>query len=347
MRDLYHLLGDTVGPNTPDTELRAAIARLALDDEVRRSAEAILLNPDRKQIYDQTLDVFRTVARLRRRFGVERTDLWNREALASLHPWHKPWRRSQVRPWALILAFFVVVVPPTIGIVALLQRSMPSSVQSPTPTVRESEAPRTPPTRPTSQVSPPASATKESTGSTPNTGTPVVVADLPREERRPLPLPEVWEPLEAIAEYRQRRLRPIGSIAIPNWYEPAPVPEVSTITSTLGALIPGGQCGLRVIAPPDRHAYLKIIDVTNRVLCTPVFVPKGRSVILKISPGIYDLLFAFGDRWYGWKFDFGPSAIYLSAAGGLKIAAGSDVITFDFQEGMPEGMKDLSRAMFD
>ncbi len=343
MRDLYHLLGGNSGPATSDVELRALVAQRQPDDEVRRSAEAILLNPERRQIYDQTLAVYRTVARLRRRLDLEQTKLWQRETLASLHPWHRPRHPAKGRRRRMALAFIVVVLPITIGLVVLLQSSLPSSLP---PSGATDVLPR-PSERLGAGNQPPTESVAKSVGRRPNTNGPAVASNVSPAKRQPLPAPGPWRVEDAIAEYRQRRIRPIGPAAIPSWSTPLAVPAASTMTRSLGNMIPRGECELLVTAPPDRHVFVKVIDYYNRELCTPVLIPEGRSMILRVPPGRYDCLFALGDEWYGWVFDFGPSAIYFGTTAGVWFEVGGVAIAFNFTEGVPDGLEKVSRSRFD
>lgn len=98
-----------------------------------------------------------------------------------------------------------------------------------------------------------------------------------------------------------------------------PAFEIATRSRTLGPSIDSGDGVVRIAAPRDRHAMVKLIDRGDPARCLAVFVPMGRSSNLRVVPGEYDLMIATGASWYGWQLDFGPDAEYFAAADGLDL----------------------------
>jgi hypothetical protein len=79
MKDLYRRLGldETAG----DAAVRAALAA-AGDDATREAAEYILLDPQRREVYDRNRRVLLTIGRLRANLGLNLTRFWPRPRFA-------------------------------------------------------------------------------------------------------------------------------------------------------------------------------------------------------------------------------------------------------------------------
>jgi hypothetical protein len=103
MRDLYQRLG--VSDSAPETELRAALA--TADASTRESAEAILMEPRRRTVYDRNRRVLTTIGRLRANLGLNLTRFWPRARfadfthdLASQSPSHPQAMDPMAMAWA-------------------------------------------------------------------------------------------------------------------------------------------------------------------------------------------------------------------------------------------------------
>ena len=78
MRDLYKQL--CVPETAAAGDVRAAVA--AADPATREAAEYILLDPDRREVYDRNRRVVSTIGRLRANLGLNLTRFWSRARFA-------------------------------------------------------------------------------------------------------------------------------------------------------------------------------------------------------------------------------------------------------------------------
>jgi hypothetical protein len=109
MRDLYQRLG--VSDSAPETELRAALA--GADPSTRESAEAILLEPRRRAVYDRNRRVLTTIGRLRANLGLNLTRFWPRARFADFTHDLAPQSASHRQPMdPMSMAWAFGVEPP-------------------------------------------------------------------------------------------------------------------------------------------------------------------------------------------------------------------------------------------
>lgn len=107
MKDLYKQLG--VPDSADDGTIRAALA--GADPPTRESAEFILLDPDRREVYDRNRRVLATIGRLRANLGLNLTRFWPRgrfgDFTIDLTPPPPSGRRRYIDPMAMAWAFGV------------------------------------------------------------------------------------------------------------------------------------------------------------------------------------------------------------------------------------------------
>ena len=107
MRDLYKRLGVTDSAEEP--QLRAALA--TAEPSARESAEVILLDPKRRQVYDRNRRVLLTIGRLRANLGLNLTRFWPRARFADfthdLAPQATVQNHQPMDPMAMAWAFGV------------------------------------------------------------------------------------------------------------------------------------------------------------------------------------------------------------------------------------------------
>ena len=63
----------------------------------------------------------------------------------------------------------------------------------------------------------------------------------------------------------------------------------------------------------DGYYYIKLRDVYTKQPVLTFFVHGGRSVEVDVPLGMYELLYAHGDTWYGVNNLFGPDTVYSKA----------------------------------
>jgi hypothetical protein len=66
-------------------------------------------------------------------------------------------------------------------------------------------------------------------------------------------------------------------------------------------------------ASTGKHFFLKLTDTSNGKAVMAVFVRSGTTVNVDVPLGTYDIKYASGDKWYGYKYLFGPNTTYEKA----------------------------------
>jgi hypothetical protein len=70
------------------------------------------------------------------------------------------------------------------------------------------------------------------------------------------------------------------------------------------------QPPLKVWAPSDTNAYVKVTLPSSQQAVATLFVRAGQAAETTIPPGTYSVKIAYGHQWYGEEIRFGPNTVY-------------------------------------
>lgn len=70
---------------------------------------------------------------------------------------------------------------------------------------------------------------------------------------------------------------------------------------------------LEIKANGTDNCFLKLVDLSNNKTVMTIFIKKGTVVEKKVPLGVYRIKYAFGEKWYGYKYLFGPDTLYSQA----------------------------------
>jgi hypothetical protein len=69
----------------------------------------------------------------------------------------------------------------------------------------------------------------------------------------------------------------------------------------------------QIKADRGSHYLLKLVDVRNGLPALTVFVRSGTTVEIEVPEGSFEVRYASGEAWYGYKYLFGPDTVYSKA----------------------------------
>ncbi len=324
MKDLYRRLG--IAPDATDTQVKGAIAR-ARDARLRRDAEHVLLDPERRAVYDRTRRTLRTLAVLRGGLRLDRSGLGDFAAGAEDAP-PAPVRRGRGR-WLA----GAVIAALAVGAVALF--SGPDEGRN---DLRALSGPG---------VEPP----QARGGTAAEAGIPPRAWAQPLDTRRICELQELLAELglyggavdgvvapptlEAVDRFGAADGTPQG--AAPSKGLLAKVERTHAVkaragrtTAVTGRTLPSNgrlftppepdAVGtFKVQAPDEAHAFVKLIDAASGRIAAAFFVRAGHSAQVEVPLGTYRLRYAAGTQWFGHACLFGRNTQFRRAEGRYPI----------------------------
>ena len=121
MRDFYKRLG--VAEGASENDLRAAL--VAAESATREAGEFVLLDPERREVYDRNRRVLNTIGRLRANLGLNLTRFWPRARFADFtHDLAPAAAHNPSDPMAMAWAFGVEPPRARRGRTPLLRRGL-------------------------------------------------------------------------------------------------------------------------------------------------------------------------------------------------------------------------------
>lgn len=324
MRDLYTRL--KVSKSAPVSALDRVIESCA-DAKLKEDARVVLLNPQLREAYDQAHGVLCNIGALRANLGLLHSSNWSGTFASdfSASPSKTPSQLEQFRHktkqthqtttrkadeeggFARLALNFLKSHPLLTLIIILIGFAMVRSVFEKDEIKPTYNAPQQ------NSASPAADRTQLKPG---------LFHDLPDEnqqqpENNQRPTTGVFDDL--IPETNKSRFKPIESRLSPKPAKPLQLafqePEIARPKS--------GQVqnfsSASPIAPFEiktsqlGNYLVKLVDTRTRNDIMTVFVRGGTTVEVEVPLGVFEVRYAHGEKWYGYKHLFGPDTVYSKA----------------------------------
>lgn len=309
MKDLYKRIG-LGGHSASESEIRKAILRTGNSPDAL-AAEAILLQPDRKRVYDNNRAQLRNIGQLRANLGLADTQYWRASACgdfdmppSSNSPvtaghsgkygiWSRPlpgWLGAAIV--ILVVAGFFV----SIAAVQLQDDAQSGGVSS--PQWQNKESGLDPKPRGNLETRHPR---EESTVNIPHpvvgsAGGKSVSAQLSRESRiREFAAMRCFN--LGLSDSEMEALTQMLLQSIPYFR-----PETGLLSKSFSGQ---GFAPLEVVAGLGADYYIKVVDTRTKSVVASIYLRGGQQFKVLLPTGSYELRYASGTRWFGASFDFG------------------------------------------
>lgn len=322
MRDLYKTIG-IAGPTADTDAIRRALGSLQEQTASTRAAQAILLNPTRKRVYDRSHTVLCRIGQLRANLGLSRAPHWlasdyadfdappsgERSQLDALRrrvgAAQPPSSAGQTQGYGW-LATLTVVLFLLLGIIVIVldkpETNLPDNRYSPRP-------------RSQKDYSVPQAAVPSPKKPIPSNDrySPTLRSATEHSPPQP-PVPTREEHIRSLVQKRVGRagrtadlssIEPLVKKLVENRADPLPTTGILT-RGFFGA----GTAPLGIKTRTGSNYFVKLVDWTSKREMLTVFIRGGEPFETKVPIGSYEIKYAVGESWYGLILDFGEGASY-------------------------------------
>lgn len=299
MIDLYRRIGLAVQVEDQDVIERVIAVAARSDARSARAARHVLLNRERKAVYDRTRDALVLVGQLRANLGLSRSPNWlisdcsdfdpmTASATSQLGAFRDRLQRPTTDRRGTGAGKFAGV---GVGIVLLCGCIIAGYFDT---QATENRRRRTTPSKVPSQHTPPRASPPNN-----NAVRPVE----PREEKIRRLVAKRFDraglaPDAAMVEVAVRKLSELKADPLP-------------LTGVLARNFVGdGVAPLEIKTHPGRNYYIKVVNWTTKSEVMTAFINGGEPFETTVPVGSYEIKYASGAAWYGRILDFGESASY-------------------------------------
>jgi hypothetical protein len=299
LNDLYRRIGLPGQTNDRAAIERAIAAAERSDAKIAQTARHVLLDHDRKVIYDRTRNVVLLVGQLRANLGQSRAPNWlasncadfdakPTSSISQLEMFYARQKSASVNKKmpstgaALVLVLLLLCASPFVVVSLFKERS----------------------------TNPPVSATAQAGPALPDRPTSTL-------EAIQLPLLSVETREDRARELVTKRLAHSGKTPDPSVVDKLTQkliqakadadPATGVLTRSFKA---EGVAPLEIKTRGGANYYIKVVDWTTKAEMMTVFIRGGEPFETMVPVGSYEIKYAAGQSWYGPILDFGENASY-------------------------------------
>jgi len=345
MKNLYNRIGMLEKTDDRSAIERAIANTFKVDSTAAKAAAHVLLDPDRKAVYDRAWVALVRVGQLRANLGLTRAPNWlvsdcsdfdtvSSSASSAPHTYWTGHRQAPTkekgnnrRRWIRHAVVLIAAGPPIIGGMMVLQSEL-NGPRSAEPPLMQGPA-RTDP----SQSSPASGAASPS-----SKGDEIVIGLEHAAGRSSAPTSQYGRSIvdpsrvspsvmrsTSPAEARAERVRKLVTKRLARGGRLTNMADIETAVQKVllgqGDALPAtgvmttdfysqAVAPLEIITKAGSNYYIKVIDWMTKAEVMTAFVRGGQPFETKVPLGSYEIRYAAGQSWYGSILDFGEIASY-------------------------------------